>query len=384
MASDFQHRMPAWGVGSVASDRSRALLERLHIDWPLLLIIYILLGMGSVVLYSASGENQAYVNRQMIYAGLGSIAMIVVAQIPPIVMQRWAWLAYLAGLGALVAVLLTGSGAKGAQRWIDLGFFSFQPSEIIKLALPLMLASYLSDRVMPPRFKDVCVALALVAVPSVLILLQPDLGTGLLVAASGLVVLFLAGLRWRYILSAMALLPIAILVAWMFVLHDYQKQRVITMFNPEADKLGAGWNIIQSTTAIGSGGWSGKGWMSGTQSHLDFLPESHTDFIIAVLAEEFGFRGVMVLLAAYILLFIRGLWISFAAKNSFSRLVAGSITFMVFVYVFVNMGMVSGILPVVGVPLPLFSYGGTSLVSMFMAFGVLMAIATEDETLHAK
>lgn len=384
MQSDFQRRMPEWGLRTGTSDHKRSLLERAHIDWPLVVIIYAMLGFGSVVLYSASGEDQTYLNRQLVYAGIGSIAMLFVAQISPAVMKRWAWLVYLGGLVALAAVLLIGTGAKGAQRWIDLGFFRFQPSEIIKLALPLVLASYLSGRVMPPKFKDVLLALIVAGIPLVMILLQPDLGTGLLVAASGLVVLFLAGLKRRYILSAMALLPVCILGAWMFVLHDYQKQRVLTMFNPEADKLGAGWNIIQSTTAIGSGGWSGKGWMLGTQSHLDFLPESHTDFIIAVLAEEFGFRGVLVLFAGYVLLFLRGLWISFSAKNSFSRLVAGAITFMVFVYVFVNMGMVSGILPVVGVPLPLFSYGGTSLVSMFMAFGVLMAVATEDETLHAK
>lgn len=384
MQSDFQRRMPGWGSASGVAEGSRSLWDRVHIDWPLLIIIYLMLGFGSIVLFSAAGEDQGYLDRQIIFASIGTFAMLLVAQIPPVVMQRWAWIVYLAGLLALVAVLLVGTGAKGAQRWIDLGVLRFQPSEVIKIALPLILASYLADRAMPPRFKDILFSVVLIAIPLVFILLQPDLGTGLLVAASGLVVLFLAGLRWRYILAAAALLPVGIFAAWTFVLHDYQKQRVLTMFNPEADKLGAGWNIIQSTTAIGSGGWSGKGWMLGTQSHLDFLPESHTDFIIAVLAEEFGFRGVLVLLAGYFLLFVRGLWISFTAKSSFSRLVAGSITFMIFVYVFVNMGMVSGILPVVGVPLPLFSYGGTSLVSMFMAFGVLMAIATEDETLHAK
>lgn len=383
MQSDFQRRMPEWG-SRAAGAASRSVLERVHMDWPLLLIVYSMLGMGSVVLFSAAGEDVGYVNRQLVFAGIGSVAMLVVAQIPPIVMKRLAWLAYLLSLLTLIAVLVVGTGAKGAQRWIDLGFFRFQPSEVIKLALPLILASYLADRSMPPHFKHVFFCMVLVAMPLVLILLQPDLGTGLLVAASGLMVLFLAGLRWRYIFSAMALLPIGILGAWVFVLHDYQKQRVLTMFNPEADKLGAGWNIIQSTTAIGSGGWSGKGWMLGTQSHLDFLPESHTDFIIAVLAEEFGFRGVMVMLLGYSLLFLRGLWISFNAKTSFSRLVAGAITSMIFVYVFVNMGMVSGILPVVGVPLPLFSYGGTSLISMFLAFGMLMAISTEVETLHAK
>ena len=384
MPSDFRHRMPDWSSRSGVSGSGRPLLERVHIDWPLLVIVYLIFGLGIVVLYSAGGEDQGYLKRQLAYAGLGTLAMFLVAQIPPMVMQRWAWLVYLGGLAALVTVLVFGIGAKGAQRWFDLGLLRFQPSELIKLALPLILASYLTDRTMPPGFKDVMLSLSLIGIPLVFILLQPDLGTGLLVAASGLVVLFLAGLRWRYILTAMALLPPCILGAWMFVLRDYQKQRVLTLFNPESDKLGAGWNIIQSTTAIGSGGFGGKGWMLGTQSHLDFLPESHTDFIIAVLAEEFGFRGVSILLAGYSLLFFRGLWISFNARNSFSRLVSGSITFMVFVYVFVNMGMVSGILPVVGIPLPLFSYGGTSLVSMFLAFGVLMAIATEGETLHAK
>ena len=384
MPSDFRHRMPDWSSRSGVSGSGRPLLERVHIDWPLLVIVYLIFGLGIIVLYSAGGEDQGYLKRQLAYAGLGTLAMFLVAQIPPMVMQRWAWLVYLGGLAALVTVLVFGIGAKGAQRWFDLGLLRFQPSELIKLALPLILASYLTDRTMPPGFKDVMLSLSLIGIPLVFILLQPDLGTGLLVAASGLVVLFLAGLRWRYILTAMALLPPCILGAWMFVLRDYQKQRVLTLFNPESDKLGAGWNIIQSTTAIGSGGFGGKGWMLGTQSHLDFLPESHTDFIIAVLAEEFGFRGVSILLAGYSLLFFRGLWISFNARNSFSRLVSGSITFMVFVYVFVNMGMVSGILPVVGIPLPLFSYGGTSLVSMFLAFGVLMAIATEGETLHAK
>lgn len=383
MQSDFLRRMPEAGVYP-ASGGGRSIWARLHLDWPLLVIVYLMLGLGSVVLYSAAGDNHNYLSRQHIYAGIGTVAMILVAQIPPIVMHRWAWLAYLGGIASLVFVLVAGIDAKGAQRWIELGFLRIQPSEIIKLALPLMLAAYLTERAMPPRFNSVVVVLVLVGLPLILILLQPDLGTGVLVAASGLIVLFLTGLRWRYILSAVALLPVALFGAWAFVLHDYQKQRVLTMFNPEADKLGAGWNIIQSTTAIGSGGWDGKGWMQGTQSHLDFLPESHTDFIIAVLAEEFGYRGVLVMLAGYMLLFARGFWISFTAKNSFSRLVSGAITFMIFVYVFVNMAMVSGILPVVGVPLPLISYGGTSLVTMFMAFGILMAVATEDDTLHAK
>jgi rod shape determining protein RodA len=382
MQSDFLRRMP--GIGAATAGQERGLLERMHIDPFLMLVLYLMAAMGVFVLYSAGGESRYLVNRQIAYIGIGTVAMITVAQIPPLVMQRLAWLAYAGGVFMLVIVLVAGSGAKGAQRWVDLGVIQFQPSEVIKFALPMFIASYLSQRAMPVRFKHLCWVIVMIFLPVGLILFQPDLGTAILVAGSGLVVLFLAGLRWRYILSAMALAPLAVAGAWLFLLHDYQKQRVLTMFNPEADKLGAGWNIIQSTTAIGSGGWSGKGWMLGTQSHLDFLPESHTDFIIAVLAEEFGFRGVLFLMVGYLLLFIRGLWISYTAKNSFSRLVAGAVTFTIFVYVFVNMGMVSGILPVVGVPLPLFSYGGTALVSMFIAFGVLMAISTEQETLHAK
>lgn len=381
MQSDFLRRMP--GIGPATAGQERGLLERLHIDPFLMLVLYLMAAMGVFVLYSA-GESQYLIRRQMVYIGIGTLTMFAVAQIPPMVLQRLSWVAYTGGLIMLVVVLVAGSGANGAQRWVDLGVIQFQPSEVIKFALPMFIASYLSQRAMPVRFKHVCWALVMIFIPVALILYQPDLGTSILVAGSGLVVLFLAGLRWRYILSALALTPVICACAWIFLLHDYQKQRVLTMFNPEEDKLGAGWNIIQSTTAIGSGGWSGKGWMLGTQSHLDFLPESHTDFIIAVLAEEFGFRGVLFLLVGYLLLFVRGLWISYTAKNSFSRLVAGALTFIIFLYVFVNMGMVSGILPVVGVPLPLFSYGGTALVSMFIAFGVLMAISTEQETLHAK
>lgn len=382
MQSDFLRRMP--GIGPATAGQERGLLERMHVDPILLLVLYMMSAIGIIVLYSAGAESQYLISRQVAYLGVGTVAMLVVAQIPPLVMQRLAWLAYAGGIVMLGIVLIAGTGAKGAQRWVDLGIIQFQPSEVIKFALPMFIASYLSQRAMPIKFKHLCWALIIIVIPVALILSQPDLGTAILVAGSGLVVLFLAGLRWRYIISALALAPVAVIGAWVFLLHDYQKQRVLTMFNPEEDKLGAGWNIIQSTTAIGSGGWSGKGWMLGTQSHLDFLPESHTDFIIAVLAEEFGFRGVMVLLVGYLLLFIRGLWISYTAKNSFSRLVAGALTFTIFIYVFVNMGMVSGILPVVGVPLPLFSYGGTALVSIFIAFGVLMAISTEQKTLHAK
>ena len=280
-------------------------------------------------------------------------------------------------MGLLVAVVFFGVGAKGAERWLSLGGIRFQPSEMMKLAMPIVIAAYLSNKTLPPRFKHVFWSLILVVVPTVLIIKQPDLGTSILVAISGLIVLFYAGLRWRYILSAVALLLASIWPMWHYVLYDYQRRRIITLFDPEADKLGAGWNIIQSKTAIGSGGLDGKGWLAGTQSHLDFLPEGHTDFIIAVLAEEFGFIGVFALLVLYLLVIARGLFIAVNAQDSFRRLLAGSITLTFFVYVFVNIGMVSGLLPVVGVPLPLVSLGGTSLVTLMLGFGLLMGISAE-------
>jgi rod shape determining protein RodA len=260
---------------------------------------------------------------------------------------------------------------------LSIGGFRFQPSEVLKLAVPIMMAAYLAKRLLPPRFSHVCIALVLIGIPTLLIMRQPDLGTSLLIATSGLLVLFFAGLRWRYIAGAVGVLLASAWPIWMFVLHGYQRQRILTMLNPEADKLGAGWNIIQSKTAIGSGGIYGKGWLNGTQSQLNFLPESHTDFIIAVLAEEFGLLGVLALLSLYVLIIGRGLWIALTAQNTFSRLLAGSITFTFFVYIFVNIGMVSGLLPVVGVPLPLVSHGGTSIVTLMVGFGILMAIGTE-------
>jgi rod shape determining protein RodA len=247
----------------------------------------------------------------------------------------------------------------------------------MKLALPLMVAWYLAERILPPRFTYVLVSLLIVGLPAALILQQPDLGTSLLVAASGLFVLFMAGIGWRYVLGAVVLAIASAWPAWLFVLKDYQKQRILTMLNPESDKLGAGWNIIQSKTAIGSGGWQGKGWLQGTQSQLDFLPESHTDFIIAVLAEEFGLRGVLVLMSLYLLILLRGFWIGLRSPSSFGRIMAGSLTLTFFVYIFVNMGMVAGLLPVVGVPLPLVSAGGTSVVTLMAGFGILMAVSTE-------
>lgn len=371
---DFRRRMPE----AHADLRRKAnVLQVFHIDLPLLILLLALAAFGLTVLYSAAGSELHYVKRQSVFFVMGFIGMFIVAQIPLAMMQRWAPWVYAGGVLLLILVLLVGTGAKGAQRWLGVGGFRFQPSEILKLAVPVLLAGYLARRILPPGFKHVIWSLILIGLPTLLILKQPDLGTSLLIAQSGLVVLFFAGLSWRYIIGALVLALSAVYPMWHFVMHPYQKQRVLTLLNPEADKLGAGWNIIQSKTAIGSGGLEGKGWLEGTQSHLNFLPESHTDFIIAVLAEEFGLLGVMLLLALYLLLLMRGFYIALRAQDSFGRLLAGSLTFTLFVYVFVNMGMVSGLLPVVGVPLPLVSHGGTSLLTLMAGFGVLMAISTE-------
>jgi rod shape determining protein RodA len=283
----------------------------------------------------------------------------------------------------LIGVAFFGVGAKGAQRWLDLGFIRFQPSEVMKVAMPLAVAWWLSKKALSPGRRELLIAFLMVALPSLLILGQPDLGTSLLVAISGLSVIFMAGIQWRYILSMLFLTGLSIWPAWLFVLKDYQKQRVLTLFNPESDRLGAGWNIIQSKTAIGSGGWEGLGWKQGSQAQLDFLPEGHTDFIIAVLAEEFGFRGVALLFLLYGIILVRGLIISWQAQSSFARLLAGALIATFFFGLIVNLGMVSGLLPVVGVPLPMVSWGGTAMVSMMIAFGMLMAISTEHSVTQA-
>ena len=358
-------------------DRSQALFARFHIDLALLLLLLTLMVSGLLILYSASGQEIGMIKRQAIHYGIGLIGLLVAAQIPPRVYQRLAPWGYGLGLLALIGVLVAGVGAKGAQRWLDLpGLPRFQPSELVKLALPLTVAWYLAKRPAPPPFWDLCKALAIIAIPTVLILKQPDLGTSILISASGLLVLFFAGMSWWLIFSMVTIVSACAPLMWFFVMRDYQKQRVLTFLNPESDPLGSGWNIIQSKTAIGSGGIEGKGYMQGTQSQLEFLPESHTDFIIAVLAEELGFIGVALLLALYFLIIMRCLYLSSKCGTLFGRLLSGSLAVTFFIYVFVNIGMVSGILPVVGVPLPLVSYGGTSVVSLLLAFGLVMSMAT--------
>jgi len=375
MASrDYMHRLPDTGS---SLRRPVSFSRRWHIDVPLLLLLILLAAFGLVVLYSASGEEIHYVKRQAVFMGVAFVGMLIAAQIPLEFYRRWSPWFYLAGCCLLVAVLFFGVGAKGAQRWLQIGGFRFQPSEALKLAVPIAVAAFLHKRSLPPSFLTVVGALGIVAVPAMLIVRQPDLGTSILIAASGLFALYLSGLSWKMIGSAVVMALAAAWPMWQWGLRDYQRQRILTLFNPDADRLGAGWNIFQSKAAIGSGGWYGKGYMQGTQSQLDFLPESHTDFIIAVLAEEWGMRGALLLLLLYLLIIARGIYISFMAQSVFGRLLAGSITLTFFVYVFVNIGMVSGLLPVVGVPLPLVSHGGTAVITLMAGFGILMAISTE-------
>ncbi|MCH8529695.1 MAG: rod shape-determining protein RodA [Saccharospirillum sp.] len=357
--------------------RQTSFWHRLHIDPYLLLALVVLACGGMVVLYSAAGGDMVSVYRQGIRFGIGFVVMVFVAQFDPRWYQMWGGTVYILGVMLLVLVLFFGTGAKGAQRWLDIpGLIRFQPSEIMKIAMPVMLAWYLSRYGVPPKYRHLFLSIFLLAIPVALVAQQPDLGTALLIAASGIFVVFLAGLSWKLIFTGIFLALSMFPVLWLFVLREYQKQRILTLFDPTSDPLGAGWNIIQSMTAIGSGGFNGKGYMLGTQSQLDFLPESHTDFIIAVLGEEFGFVGAMALIALYAFIIIRGMIIAIRGRDNFCRLLAGSLTLTFFIYVFVNIGMVSGILPVVGVPLPLVSYGGTSIVTLLAGFGMLMSIST--------
>ena len=357
--------------------RPKTPAERLHLDLVLLLPVIMIMALGLFVLFSASDSDWGAVNRQLRNFIIGFGVLLAVAQVRVDTLQRWAPILYLGALLLLLLVPFFGVGAKGAQRWLSLGFIRFQPSEIMKIAMPLAVAAWVVRGGLPHRPSVTIAAIIIIAVPAATIAFQPDLGTAILVAASGVFVVFMAGISGLQILSATLVALAGIWPAWLFLLRDYQKQRILTLFDPEADKLGAGWNIIQSKTAIGSGGWSGKGWLQGTQSHLDFLPESQTDFIIAVLAEEWGFRGVLCLLALYGAAVARGLWISFSAQTSYGRVLASAITLTFCVYIIVNMSMVAGILPVVGVPLPFVSFGGTSIVTLMFGFGILMAISTE-------
>ena len=341
-------------------------------DAPLLLALLVVMAFGLLVLYSASNEDTGAVWRQAIRLGAGLGALLVVSQIPPHLLRLWTPWLYCFGLALLVVTLFAGVG-QGANRWLDLGIVRFQPAEIMKLAVPMMVAWYLHSRVLPPGWRDLALAFAIMVLPAVLIIRQPDLGTALLVLISGGFTLFLSGLSWRLILGAIGLAAAAAPALWL-TMHEYQRQRVRTFLDPESDPLGTGWNIIQSKIAVGSGGLFGKGWLNGTQSRLEFIPERHTDFILAVLSEEFGLVGVFGLLVVYVFITGRGLYVANLARDTYSRLLAGSLSLTFFIYVLVNACMVSGMLPVVGIPLPLISYGGTSAVTLLAGFGILMSI----------
>lgn len=352
----------------------RDLLSRLHIDGPLLGGALLICTLGLVVLYSASGESPEVVMRQGLRMLMGLTAMCAIAQVSPMRLARWAPVFYGLGMVLLVLVFLFGTG-RGAHRWLDLGILRFQPSEIMKLAVPMTVAWFLNDKLLPPRLPIVATVLALVAIPGAFVAEQPDLGTAILIMTAGLLVLFFAGLSWRLMAIAGGLAVAFAPIGW-YAMHDYQRQRILTLLDPAKDPLGTGYHITQSIIAVGSGGWGGKGWLNGTQSHLEFLPERATDFIFAVYCEEFGLLGVLIMLASYSLLIFRGLQIALSAQEAFGRLIAASLTVTLFIYIFVNMGMVIGQLPVVGVPLPLVSYGGTSLVTLMTGFGILMSIQT--------
>jgi rod shape determining protein RodA len=344
-----------------------------NIDPILFVALFLLCGLGLAVLYSATSGEMAAITRQAIRFVIGFAALLFLAQIPAKELSRWSPWFYLIGIGLLLVVMATGYVGKGAQRWIDLGVVRFQPSEMLKIFLPMMVAWYFSEKPMPPTIMQIFVALIMIAIPAGLVLQQPDLGTALLISFGGICVIFLAGITWR-LLAVFGGLALACMPVFWFYLHDYQRQRILTMLNPESDPLGTGYHIIQSKIAIGSGGLYGKGWLNGTQSQLDFIPERSTDFIFAVFSEEFGFLGVLLLLFAYVFIVIRGLMIATRAQDTYSRLLAGSLSLSFFAYFLVNIGMVSGMLPVVGVPLPLISYGGTSAVTILAAFGILMSI----------
>jgi rod shape determining protein RodA len=355
--------------------------------WPvrfdpvLLVLILTTIAFGLVVLLSASGKNWDAVLGQLSRVGLGCIAMLVVAQLPPDFFRQVAVWAYI-GVVILLVVVLMFEPIKGSRRWIRIpGVFSFQPSEMAKLAVPMMVAAFLCQRPLPPRLVDVLLALAILAVPTVLIVIEPDLGTGVLIAAAGFGVLLFAGIYWRWVFLAGGAVIAGLPLLWL-VMKEYQRNRVLTLIDPERDPLGTGWNTIQAMTAIGSGGVFGKGLFKGTQSHLDFLPEGRTDFIVAVLAEEFGLVGVLVLLLLYIAIIGRGMLIVSRTRDPFARILGGSLILTFFVYAFVNMAMVSGIAPVVGVPLPLVSYGGTAMITLLTGFGILMSIHSHQ--VHAR
>ena len=357
--------------------RAQTIWRLIHTDPPLLVGIIVLCAFGLFVLYSASDGDRAIVQRQALIMFAGLVLMFIVAQFSPHFFRRWAPSLYGVGLALLIVVLFFGVEENGARSWLDLpGLPSFQPSETLKIVVPLLMAWYLASRPLPPRFKHLFWSAVMIVIPAALIVVQNDMGTAIMVAMSGVFVVLLAGIRWRVVFSGLFALLLASPAWYLFLAQEHQKNRILTFFDPYRDPTGAGYNIIQSQIAIGSGGVYGKGYGNGAQSHLDFIPESNTDFILAVLEEEFGLLGVLFLICLYLFVLVRGFYIAYAARDMFSRLLAGSITLTLFFYVFINMAMVSGLVPVIGLPLPLISRGGTAILTLFIGFGLLMSIQT--------
>ena len=386
----LQLQFTPWGLkeGWITIDMISFLLKKLilfykffKIDTPLLILLILLSSLGLLILYSSSGGSLNLVYRQMIHLGLATSVMLIIAQIPPIIMLRASPILMILGVFQLILVLFFGSSGGGAQRWLDVGLVRFQPSELMKIIVPMTIAAILSEKTLPPRAFPVIISLVTIGTVVLLIARQPDLGTSLLIGASGVYVLFFSGFRvmlvkniWLNLVILTSTLAGLLYFAWNYLLIAYQKRRILTLFNPESDPLGSGYHIIQSKIAIGSGGFTGKGIVRGSQSQLDFVPEQSTDFIFSVLAEELGFMGFILLVIIYALIIYRCMSLSLRCEDNFSRLLGASLTFVFFTYIFVNIGMVSGLLPVVGVPLPLISYGGSSLITLMASFGIIMSI----------
>mgnify|MGYP001436090474 FL=1 len=376
--------LTATETGHIESFRPKRFAQRYGVDPVLTLFVFVTALYGLIILYSASGQSWSMVLRQGAHVVGGLVAMVLLSQVRRDVIIQITPFLFLFSLFLLTAVLLFGTGAKGAQRWLDLpGLPRFQPSELMKLALPAMIAWWLTRHKLPPTLSQLVIAALMIALPVALVAKQPDLGTSIIIAVSGFFTIFLAGISWR-LLAALGGLCVAALPALWMVMHDYQRTRVMTLLDPQSDPLGAGWNTIQAMTALGSGGLFGKGYAAGTQAQLKFLPESHTDFIVAVLGEEMGFLGISILLVFYALILGRCLVLTTRAEGNFGRLLSGSITLTIFVYIFVNVGMVSGVLPVVGVPLPLISYGGTSIISLLIGFGLIMSMQRTKRVLSGE
>ncbi|AKC32210.1 peptidoglycan glycosyltransferase MrdB [Candidatus Pantoea carbekii] len=359
----------------------KSIWMRIHIDPIFISIIITLLIYSMIITWSASGQNLYMMQRKTIQIITGLVIMLAISQLPPRIYENWAPYLYTLCIILLITVDAFGHISKGARRWLDVGLIRFQPSELAKIVVPLMVSRFINRHVCPPTTKNTWITLIIIFIPVLLVAAQPDLGTAVLITASGLFVLFLSGISWKMISITLILCAVFSPILWFFFMQDYQRDRVIMLLNAESDPLGAGYHIIQSKIAIGSGGLFGKGWLHGTQVQLDFLPECHTDFILSVLAEEFGLVGVLLILLLYILLIIRGMIMATCAQTTFGRVMIGNLMLILFVYIFVNMGMVSGILPVVGIPLPLMSYGGSALIMLMTGFGIIMSIHTHPKML---